>query len=494
MAKKKYVREPMTSSAKGSSGGGAKSQPSPSSKATEQSKPGVESMWGSLFGGIKKIGGLEWLALAAVFVVFFTCFRWGLHLRAVDALAHTRLLAWFQQWQTDSDQLVLERLKQNHAGGIFSEALALGEKGSYGSQFGLASWLVALPATLFPSSVGIPLMFTLVAGFNAALVTVALRALARTLSFGGAVLAAIALLQPWPTAMAHSIYWFMGIKILPAVVLALLFAWGKDSLKQTYVAVSIFTALACLSGYEYITLVVALPLAVCTYYVVLRDYSWSDALRRLGVTLGASITGFASALVVHLAQLSAHLHGVSAGLHLLLERVAVRTGSGTVVLASGTPADVQKLVADALASNPKDVLGLYLSMPILGDPGDFGLLRLVNVATLILVVIVALVLGYRVIQRSELESRHQAAGIAWLVALLGPVGWILLARPHSYIHSFINFDLWYVSVIPLGLALLWMPIRDGSKSLKVQKIPLSICAVVVLSVLIFFVYSGLTRR
>lgn len=437
----------------------------------------------------------EWLSLLLLFAVFFIAFGWAPHLVLADWLSGSNLSAFHAGFQLDSDALVTGRLQQNSVGGIFSAGMTLGLDGAYQNpygfyvgQFGLGGWLLTLPSTLLGATgwFGIPLMYAIVAAGNALLATAAIGMLARTLSRGAALLAIIALVQPWPSAMAHSIYWMIGLKLLPAAGLIVLFTLNRDSRSRLVGASLVLTLCAALSGYEFITIVIASQMGVITYYAVLRRAAVSDALRLLALGLVGSIAGFVLAMCLQVLQLWLKLGSLGSAVEALGGTVSKRTGA--------TGMEVDPVYAASLATSPSKVLETYLSMPVIGSPGALPLFRYFTVVILVAVCCVVIVVGFRGSPTSNPRIRQTAMGAAWFVALLGPLGWFLLARPHSVIHTHINYALWYIPTVPLGFALLWDPIRRGLVGMRHQ--PLLMIAVLgtVAATLVFFAYSLLSVR
>jgi hypothetical protein len=440
----------------------------------------------------------DWLALCLVFLALFVSFNWAPHLVLVDWLLGSKVNVWHDSFGfsdfhnvfgSESDYLVSMRLQQNVEEGLFSSQMLLGSSSDvYTSQSGFGGWLLTLPSTLFRSWgwFGVPLMYALVAAGNALLATAAVGFVARALSKGAAVLVFVALLQPWPSAMAHSTYWMIGLKVLPAVALIALFTYGRDTILRV-LAVSIgFTLLAALSGYEFLTVVVACQLAVLTYYAVVRNNKLREALLLLLAGFIGAVLGFAAAGLIQILQLWIRLGSASEGINSFIYNSAKRTGS--------TGMRVDPMFAESLSVSPKTVLDIYLGMPIIGSPAALPLIHVFTMVTFLCVCATVIIIGLGKSNTTEAQVRESAMGAAWFISLLGPLGWFLLARPHSFIHQFINFALWYIPTIPLGLAILWAPVRGGLAGLWKQPLQAAVIAGTVAAIALFYLYSLATVR
>ena len=166
---------------------------------------------------IRLVSPREWFRLALVFCVFFFAFRWAPHLWIGQKLSGIPLWDNYVVWQSGTDSIVVGRLAQNQVGGIWSGQGFLGSARDYyyTHQSGTGGWLLSLLPTAVGAhgAAGVEIMYAAVAGFNALLATLAVRAMSRTLSVGAAVVTAFALLQPWPVLMARSIYWMIGLEL-----------------------------------------------------------------------------------------------------------------------------------------------------------------------------------------------------------------------------------------------------------------------------------------
>ena len=440
----------------------------------------------------------DWFALLLVFIALFISFNWAPHLVIVDWLLGSKVNVWhdgfgFSDFHnvfgSESDVLISMRLEQNVEEGMFSSQMLLGSsRDVYTSQTGFGGWILTLPSTLFRSWgwFGVPLMYALVAASNALLATAAVGFVARALSKGAAALVIVALLQPWPSAMAHSTYWMIGLKVLPAAALIALFTYGRDTTLRVLAVSFGFTLLAALSGYEFLTVVVACQLAALTYYAVIRNYKVRQAFLLLLTGFIGAVLGFAAAGLVQILQLWIRLGSLAEGVNSLLYNAAKRTGS--------TGMQVDPMFAESLSVSPNRVLEIYLGMPIFGSPATLPFIQIFTMVAFLCVCATVILIGLGRSNIDDAQVRESAMGAAWFISLLGPLGWFLLARPHSFIHQFINFALWYIPTIPLGLAILWAPVRGGLAGLWKQPLQVAVIAGTGAAIALFYLYSLVTVR
>lgn len=436
---------------------------------------------------LKLVSRRDWMILATVFALFFVCFRWAPHLWMLDRAIGTDLHFYYLTWDEYSASLVFGRLEQNGIGGIFSDSMSLGLDGGYTRQYGLAGWLVTLPSSVIGQygAFGGALILTIVSAFNALLATAAVRAIRRTLSLGAAILVTIGILQPWSVSIARNVYWFIGIKLLAAAVLILLFAWRRDTTRRVLGISFVFTLVACLSGYEMFTLVAAAQFAVIAFYSLQRRWSLATTIRSGLTVAGGVLGGFVAAIGIHLLQLYLRAGNLTR-INELLQSVSSRTGATDAALGGQD--------SDAMGVSPITVLDTYLSMPVFGVRTSLPILRNFTVGAFILLVLIVIVITFAARKQTVRAINEQAMGVAWIVSLMGALGWFLLARPHSHMHTFIVFALWFLPTIPLGLGLLWGPLRRGFDGLAARPIAMFWIALVAVALVLSFIYSLISVR
>jgi len=429
-----------------------------------------------------------WAWFALFFVLYYAAFRWYPHVGLLDRVVGGDLSFWLGTWALEPNSMVTGRLAENAVGGLFSDGMSLGLQGAYTRQFGLAGWVLTVPAyaTGGFSAAGVGVMVSLVSALSAVIASGSVLLIRRALGRGAAVLLGLALLLPWCVAIARSMYWTIGIKALPAVVLIWVMRSPRRSLVRVLVWSFALTVLAALSGYEYFTVVAATQAAVLAYFSVLERWPVRQTVVWLASLVGSVLAGFIAALGVHVVQLYLRA-GDFSRIEELQRSALSRTGVGG-------SAESAVSLGDATAVTPASVLDYYLGVPVLGVEKSLPLIQQFTVGALVLVTAVVIIIGLGRHSRSAALLREQALGVAWFVSLIGPLGWFLLARPHSVMHTFMNVSLWFLPTIPLALALLWPPIRRSVGAVARRPLPWLWILLVALALLVSFAYSQVTVR
>jgi hypothetical protein len=403
----------------------------------------------------------------------------------VDRFLNSNSLTWWQNFQSDSDALVTARVQENVENGMTSHLGALGIGGTYNSQFGLLSWLNSIFVTIIPvnNSHKISLLYSLTAMANAILIAFVLKTIRKHLGNASTIAALFILLQPWPSAMFHSIYWAIWVKFLPAIALVLLSKF-KISRFGMFLALTLCSIFSLLSGYEYLTLTFFSMISVI---FLLRDFNNGNPKSQVKFIVQISITfacSFLGALLIHFIQLVAIFNSATQARNFLLATVNKRTGTSVY--------NVDAIYLESLRSTPLSVLNEYLSVPVIGSPSLLPIVGLVNMYSLILICAVASLSALSLCSSLQEKQNLVKSLQVWLVGMLGPLGWILLARPHSFIHTHINYALWYSFSAPIAAALLVKSLIIVKSRVKDVSGLKWVFFLFLLFTAIFFAYSQIT--
>lgn len=415
----------------------------------------------------------------------FLVIRWAPHLWLLDKLFGSNSKLWWENFQLDSDGLVLARLRENVSNGIFSHYGALGSNGSYNSQFGLASWLNTVVVSALPTefSLKVSLLYTICALGNAILLSAFLSYVRKVFGVLPFLAALLILIQPWPSAMLHSIYWSIWIKFLPALAFALSMKLNLSKVKALLM-VFISSLITFLSGYEFATVTFFSTLSLIFFIQDFNIRPLRSKIKSLSELALTVISGFVLALMIHLLQIRMILKGTDSAIEYLSSTIYKRTGVSSN--------SVDSIYLESLRSSPLSVLDKYLGVPVFGSPEVFPLIGLFTMTFLFTLTIIYAHLAVAVSDSVQKKLTVLKITQSWLVGLLGPIGWILLARPHSYIHTHINFALWYLFSAPLAAAILlnsYSIIFKGSEGMKALR---NFVIGFLIVVLIFFFYSQFT--
>jgi hypothetical protein len=382
----------------------------------------------------------------------------------------------------EDNEHVFNRLIQNQTQGILSAGISLNLEGSYQSQIGLGSWLLTLPAT-FLGLTGTSarfLTYSLVAVLNASIATTIVSRARRTLSIGATTVVVLLMLQPMILSFAASPFLVIGLRFLPSLWIIRQLSENRLGFRQQVPVHLLLVVLAFSSGYGWVSIVPAMSLAAVGYFAVRNSWSWRQSIRLAGFSLISTVGGLVFTLLIHLVQLGIRYQDLSEGWRRITYALTKRTGSGGGVVADS-------LLLEALAASPRLVLDWYLSMPAILAPARVPVIGNLTVGILIGVCIFIVLHDLLVCSESNTLRNRQALGIAWVVSLLGPMGWILLFRPTVYIHTHIDGAVWYFPTIPLGALLVWQKF-SGAVRRPTGRTTIYVCVLTAIALVIGALY------
>lgn len=250
-------------------------------------------------------------------------------------------------------------------------------------------------------------------------------------------------LSPWVVNLAANLYWMEFTWFLP-MLLGLVCAWKWEHRVcrlLCYGGAFLGVMVKCLCGYEYVSAVmvgmVAFPLADLACALAGREKKRARQLFLSTFFMGlCALAGFAAALLAH-----AQLKGggdLGMGLRLIMEQDVLRRTSG------GDMNLFEPVYWASFNASVPETLHLYLQFQtqiITGLPGNlFPLLCILPLAVF--------AVDWH---RGRLSIRDISL---YVVFALASVSWLVLAKSHSYIHTNLNFVLWYFGFVQICLYVL----------------------------------------
>ncbi len=298
---------------------------------------------------------------------------------------------------------------------------------SYRSQYGLHGQVLAWAY----ANLGLEYSMLRMAMAAASAVTVGLFAVSLAWSCGRVLgwSTGLVLALSWPGfVFAPNLYWAFPLWFLPAILTTLAIAWqGRPVARLAWVSLFAAFLLKNLCGYEFITTITtmcAIPVVAVHWHA-----SWKRMLADLALVGAISVAAFLAALTIHAGMRTGDAIG---GIHTILVEDGLRRTLG----GSG----------ESLA-NPLAVLKTYLvdwgvwHKPMLFDLSGIWFLPMLLLASVLVGADLA---------RSTPGAMRTA--VLFLLAMTAPATWFLLAPAHSRVHTHINFVLWYLTALPMLIA------------------------------------------
>lgn len=255
----------------------------------------------------------------------------------------------------------------------------------------------------------------------------------------GIIFYIVSLLAPWMTGYSTNLYWVEFTWFLPMLI-GIICAYYIDSRKIriiSYVGVMLAIALKSACGYEYLSTIMlsSIIFLLADFTIALIEHKDKKKMLQLFKTIFCmgifALLGFIIVLVIH-----AYIRGdgsIYHGLRSIYYNDVLRRTLG------GDPSMFQDVYADSLNASVIYVVLRYLKFDtalIAGVPG-MAFIPLIMLSFILTVMNVV-----KKTFRKEILALYIWMGIA-------SVSWFVLGKSHSYIHTSMNFVMWYFGYIQI---------------------------------------------
>lgn len=264
-------------------------------------------------------------------------------------------------------------------------------------------------------------------------------------------------LSPWVVSFARNLYWVEFTWFLPMAI-GLFCAWKIESKIfriLSYGATFLAILGKCLCGYEYISNVMMglISFLLVDFFVAVlnHDRRKSRLLFRTILIIGTvALAGFFVALCIH-----APLKGdgsVLEGIKAIIKEDVLRRTSG------GNLNELEPIYWMSVNASVWETFSKYFHFPteiIIGVAGNlFPILCLIPLS----------IFAYEVRSR----KLNYETVVMYFVFFLTSASWLCLAKGHSYIHTHMNYVLWYFGFIQICFYIIlhkfWMTFRKKRKA------------------------------
>lgn len=405
----------------------------------------------------------------------------------------------------DSEPLVVGRLLESESNGLASHTGFLIHNGletfkefrtgerprsmtrTYFGTAGLQGWVLsAIDLLMYRAKIAAPARLTILHGLVAIALAGVLSFWLYLLSaeFGAAaalVTGVMILYSPWLAIFSDNLYWVPATWFVPAILTWYCAVYRPELLlgspRRLYLLHATAIAAKALCGFEYITAVAGTSGAVFLYGISKQGWNRRAISRVLafGLTTAAAIV---CAFLIQIALLSIQLGSLSIAVADFVQRVRYRSIGG---------AALPEELAASLAVPLKRIFTIYLhNAPAVSVPG----LRYFNASELLIFFLALMGMAMLYIGVRDRNVRHTLPGLLLVVSgLMASASWHVVARGHSYIHTFLNHVLWFV---PALIVLPAVSVGLVSEAfLRNQKAPFrAVAAVLAIAVGWAFYWSG----
>jgi hypothetical protein len=378
----------------------------------------------------------------------------------------------FEDFQKDSESLVIGKLALSEREGIFYESGLTGTYGTfidtnqydiyinnkaapkenyttYFSQIGGQAILFSFLDKISPFSNECNLMFfyLITAGLTSLIFTLFLKWVVQQFGLITSLITLILIISSyWIIIFSKNIWWSLWSFYLPFILLLRYFEKSRTiqlSLTKIGLFSSVLIFIKCFfTGYEYITTTLIMFIMPVIFYSISDNWSFLKFLKISSSAAFGAIIGIVMSLAVLLLQLS-HLNSQKLnGWNYLMETFLRRSYDNPSKY-------LDPVYNQSMKSAVLDVLKIYFE----GNQFVFKYHDLdlsVSFFQCICVLIIATIFTL-----SKYKSKKTLGlTITLWVSILAPLSWFTIFKSHSFIHTHMNFIVWYMPFMLLGYVLI----------------------------------------
>lgn len=249
------------------------------------------------------------------------------------------------------------------------------------------------------------------------------------------------ILSPWIVSFSSNLYWVSFTWFLPAIFSFLVFVDIDNKRKYIWLfcfMLSIFIKSLC--GYEYLSTIVLFALSVFFIAPFLENNSISKnkLLKYIVIIFGLSIFGFLLAIGIH--SLLRGEGDLLLGLKNIYEQDVLRRTFG------GDVTKFDPVYSNSFNASLLDVLKKYIF--------EFNTDLLKGISGKFFPVLI--ILNIIILFKTKSFNIKKLNSAMFIVFSLAPLSWYFLGKSHSFIHTHMNYVLWYFGFIAV---LIYIPIQ-----------------------------------
>lgn len=334
------------------------------------------------------------------------------------------------QGKTDKNQSFGLYCIQNVAASVYDETEILTNiNNSYGyemykSQVGLQGHILIIAAKTFNNGRMVVQLFKLMNCFLFALIILAIsREIYKRYGLNFAFsFFLISFSTHWNVDFSRNLYWLEYTWFIPLLLGLCLINYDKKKI-FIYPLFFISILIKCLCGYEFISVIMmgGIVFLVAEWF---KDKANRKKYAKDIIIVGImSVLGFITAYIIH-----AYICGngdITSG----LSYMKVHLWGRRMSIVSPDINDVNEILLKSINVSIFSVLKMYMFIGLEGK----------LVSLFLFSAIICIIYQRKVLKKNNKFDIYLLVGM-----FLGAISWLVLAKPHSYIHTHINFVIWYM--------------------------------------------------
>ncbi len=255
------------------------------------------------------------------------------------------------------------------------------------------------------------------------------------------------LFSNWTLKSIGNLYWVVFLYLLPFALSAYFCKKYETENKIPFhavliIALSVFVKF--LSGFEFTsTLLICMEVPVM-YYLFKHFKNKTNFKKYFSFALKtsiASIIAFIAAIIIWFVQIFIGFGDLQLAIEEFLLPIGMRTGFLRDLVDNDMP-----ILVESLNAPIAEIFAIYLKQ----DSIYLGL-NMQIILIIYLIITLPVILICKVFNKDTLFKINICLFATCFIAFLAPVSWFVLGRGHSYIHTHINYILWFMPLLPMML-------------------------------------------
>lgn len=271
------------------------------------------------------------------------------------------------------------------------------------------------------------------------------------------------LLSPYIINFSHNLYWVEFTWFIP-ILLGLISSTDSINFKykNLFVSIGIFISIfiKCLCGYEYLSTIMIIMIMFLLSDLITNVFNGNISeikrkLKLLFIISLCSLCGFASAFSLH-----GYYRGngnILTGIHDIYQKDILRrtiVGTNNNFISSDT-----RIMKSIQVPTTKVVIKYFKPY----SEKQNLIVKLTGKLFWPLSVVALIIMIFRLYYRKYNPIENIQIMSLFLISLIGTLSWIILAKSHSYIHTHINYVLWFLGYVQMMIYILVSSFIDSRK-------------------------------
>lgn len=259
------------------------------------------------------------------------------------------------------------------------------------------------------------------------------------------------LLSPWIVSFARNLYWVSFTWFLPLMFCLLLNKTKNIKLYVPMIFLSVF--FKCLCGYEYLSTILLTTISFMFVDFCINKNERKQILKLIFIVGSVSILAFSIVMCIHGAI--RENGNILYGIEKIIEEDVMR---GTI--STNTDQFEDPSIKTSIKATYWEVIKKYFNF-------NTDILIGIDGSLFVIMSIFAVVICLHKLRLTRENSIRDCS--LYIISLISTLSWLILGKAHSYIHTHMNYVLWYFGYVQITLYIILRVVFDKIKKYKNER-------------------------